>query len=68
MAKTNVRREDRGPGADFINEQRAVDDAINQKLRAQSGEDQIDPRSANNKTKVEHKPADSQKKTGRTKH
>jgi hypothetical protein len=67
MAKTNVRRHDRGPGADLINEQRAVDEAINERFRSEQG-DRIDPRTANNKTKTEHKPGTSQKKTGRTKH
>lgn len=67
MAKTNVRRDDRGVGADLINEQRAVDDAINERLKSESGKDKIDPRSANNKEKVAHKPDLAQKKTGRTK-
>lgn len=60
-----MRRDDRGTGADFINEQRAVDDAINERLKSESGKEKIDPRKADN---VEHKPELSQKKTGRTKH
>ena len=68
MAKTDVRREDRGTGADFINERRAIDDAINEKLRSESDDGKIDPRTANNQNKTEHKPEDSLKKTGRTKH
>lgn len=65
MSKTDVRREDRGTGADFINEQRAVDDAINERLKSESGKEKIDPEQASD---VEHKPDHSQKKTGRTKH
>lgn len=68
MARTNVRRGDRGTGADFINEQRAVDDAINERLKAGNEQDKLDPRTANNKTRAAHTPDLSQKKTGRTKH
>ena len=67
MSKANVRREDKGSGADFINERRAVDDAVNEKLESESGENKLDPRSANNRTKATHDPHDSTKKTGRTK-
>ena len=67
MSKANVRRGDKGSGADFINERRAVDEAVNEKLKSESGEDKLDPRSANNKTKAEHDPEDSTKKTGRSK-
>jgi hypothetical protein len=68
MAKTNVRRGDRGPGADYINTQRAVDHAINEKLKSETDQDKLDPRTANNKTRTEHKPDPSQKKSGRIKH
>lgn len=68
MAKTNVRRSDSGTGADFINERRAVDDAVNEKLRSQTEDKKLDPRTANNKNKTEHVPDLSQKKTGRSKH
>jgi hypothetical protein len=68
MAKTNVRREDHGDGADFINERRAVDEAINERMKSENEADKLDPRSANNKNRAEYKPKDSTKKTGRTKH
>lgn len=68
MSKANVRREDKESGADFINERRAVDEAVNEKLKSENGENNLDPRSANNKTKATHDPQDSTKKTGRTKH
>ena len=68
MARTNVRRTDRGAGADFINEQRAVDDAVNERLKSGTGQDKLDPRTANNKTKAEHRPGLAQNKTGRSKH
>ena len=68
MAKTNVRRDDTGPGADLINTQRAVDDATNERLKTEGDSDKLDPQTANNKTKTEHKPDPSQKKSGRMKH
>ena len=67
MSKANVRREDKGSGADFINERRPVDEAVNERLKSERGEDKLDPRSANNKTKARQDPNDSTKKTGRTK-
>jgi hypothetical protein len=68
MAKTNVRKGDRGEGADFINTQRAIDDAINEKLKSNTDSEKLDPRLANNQNKTEHTPEHSQKKTGRSKH
>lgn len=65
MGKTDDGQKDKGTGADFINQQRAVDEAINERLKSEAGKDKIDPRRAND---VEHKPDHSQKKTGRTKH
>ena len=65
MSKMNDNKGDKETGAEFINEQKAVDDAINERLKAESGEKKIDPKRAND---VEHKPDYSQKKTGRTKH
>lgn len=67
MSKANVRIEDNESGDDFVNERRAVDEAVNEELKAESGENRLDPRFANNKTKAEHDPRDSTKKTGRTK-
>ena len=67
MAKTNVKRDDHGSGADFINERRAVDDAINERMKSEEETEKLDLRSANNKNKASHKPQDSTKKTGRTK-
>ena len=68
MARTNVRRGDRGVGADFINGQRAVDDAVNERLKGENDRNSLDPRLANNRNRAEHKPHVSQKKTGRSKH
>jgi hypothetical protein len=68
MAKTNVRRGDRGEGADLINTQRAIDDAINERLKSNTDSKKLDPRLANNQNKTEHTPDLSQKKTGRSKH
>lgn len=65
MDKTDANKEERGAGGDFIRGQRAVDDAINERLKSETGKEKIDPRKADD---VEHKPDHSQKKTGRTKH
>lgn len=43
MAKTNVRRGDRGSGADYINTQRGVDDAINERLKSENQDNKLDP-------------------------
>lgn len=55
----------KGDGTDFINEKKAVDSAINERIKGD--DNKIDPRAANNKTKTEYDPHDSVKKTGRTK-
>jgi hypothetical protein len=67
MAKTNVRRGDKGPGADFNNLQRAVDEGINERVKSENESDSIDPRQAN-RNNVEQRPDPSQKKSGRSKH
>ncbi len=67
MTKANV-KDNRGSGTDFINEKRAVDDAINERLKSESESDKLDPRTANNSPKTEYDPNDSTKKSGRSKH
>lgn len=57
-------RKDKG---DFIHEKKAVDRAINERIKAENESNKIDPRSANNPTKTEYHPHDSVKKTGRSK-
>ena len=66
MAKTNVRRTDKGDGADFINQKRAVDDAINARLKEEKDEAKLDPE--RNDMKPEQKPGPSEKKTGHSSH
>ena len=68
MARTNVRRADRGPGADVVNEGRAVDDALNERLNSETARKKLDPRMANNRNRVKHKPQTSGKRSGRLKH
>jgi hypothetical protein len=68
MTKSNVKRDDKGSGADFINEKRAVDDAINERFKSESESDKLDPRTDNDSRKTEYDPNDSTKKSGRTKH
>ncbi|HYC85132.1 MAG TPA: hypothetical protein VEB86_07910 [Chryseosolibacter sp.] len=40
MARSNVRRGDKGHGADMINKQRAVDEAMNEQRRVKKEADQ----------------------------
>jgi hypothetical protein len=47
MSKANVKRNDKGHGADFINQQRARDEAKNEKLKAQLETDKLDPEQTN---------------------
>ena len=57
----------RQDGGHFINEKKAVDQAINERIKSENDSEKIDPRSANNPTKTKYDPHDSVKKTGRTK-
>jgi hypothetical protein len=68
MAKTNVRRGDRGSGADFINHERAIDEAVNERIKSETDREKIDPRQANNRRRADYEPDLSEKKTGRRKH
>ena len=56
----------KGDGTDFIKERKAVDQAINERIKSESGEEKIDPEAANNKQNIKYKPKDSVKKIGRT--
>lgn len=64
MAKANVRRDDKGDGADFINRQRAVDEAKNEKMKENQGSGKIDPEQVNREKNRTHKTDVSEKKTG----
>lgn len=68
MAKSNVRRDDRGDGADFLNQQRAVDEAKNERLKEQRGTAKLDPEHASRRKFAERKPGVSEKKAGAGKH
>ena len=54
-------------GRDFIDEKKAVDNAINERIKSESERNKIDPRSANSPTKTNYDPQGSVKKTGRSK-
>jgi hypothetical protein len=54
-------------GADFINQKRAVDDAINEQLKQERGREKLDPEQ-NNSRKNEQRPGISEKKTGHSSH
>lgn len=57
----------RRDASDFIEEKKAVDKAINERIKSETEDDKIDPRAANNKSRIDYDPRDSVKKTGRTK-
>ena len=64
----NGNKENTSPGqGEFIDEKKAVDRAINERIKSETDQDKIDPRTANNPTKTEYHPNDSVKKTGRSK-
>ena len=62
----NKEKKVKGDGTDFMNEKKAVDQAINEKIKSETGDQKIEPETANNKNKTEYKPKDSVKKIGRT--
>ena len=47
MSKANVKRTDHGAGSDFVNSQRAVDEAKNEQMKTDRGEDKLDPEHVN---------------------
>ena len=53
--------------SDFIDEKKAVDTAINERIKSENEANKIDPRTANSPSKTEYRPEDSVKKTGRSK-
>lgn len=57
----------RTDGGDFIEEKKAVDRAINERIKSENKTNKIDPRTANNPSETEYDPNDSTKKIGRTK-
>jgi hypothetical protein len=66
MKEGEEKQDIKGDGTDFIKERKAVDKAINERMKGEDNSE-IDPRTANNKNKAEYDPRDSVKKTGRTK-
>lgn len=68
MARENVTGEDQEPDAGYINDQRAADEAIKERLRAESEADKLDPRPATSPSKTEYKPKDEDKKSPGAKH
>jgi hypothetical protein len=62
MSKANVRREDRGTGADYVNQQRAVDEAMANKAKQERSD--ADVNRIKNRNGDNHKRDISQKKTG----
>ena len=66
MEENKEKNKVKGDGTDFIKERKAVDQAINEKIKSESGEEKIDPQAANNKNKMDYEPEDSVKKVGRT--
>jgi hypothetical protein len=50
--------------SDFVDHQRVLDDAKNERIKAEKGNDKLDPKDANNPARRNHKTDVSQKKTG----
>jgi hypothetical protein len=61
MAKTKHK----GPGAEFTDQQKNIDQAINENKKSATGKDKLDPEQQNN---VDYKSDVDVKKAGRTKH
>jgi hypothetical protein len=53
-----------GSGNAFNQHQKAVDKAINEKIKSEQGDDKIDPAAANNPASRSHASDTAQKKTG----
>ena len=64
MAKTNAKQGDDGTGTDFINHQRAMDEAKNEKIKSEQGTDKIDPQQANRPNNRGRETDVSEKKSG----
>ena len=64
MSKTNVKLNDHGTGADFINHQRAMDEAKNEKIKSEQGSEKIDPQQANRPDNRSRETDVSEKKSG----
>ena len=65
MSKAKVKRNDSGDGADFINMQRATDEAKNEKMKSERDENKLDPEQANRgNNRSDSTDSTSQKKTG----
>jgi|GEM_PF-4443140 len=65
MAKSNVRRGDRGHGADPINQQRAIDEALNEQRRLKKEQNQPGVDTVKRHTS-DHKRDASEKEVGRS--
>lgn len=65
MSKAHVKRDDHGHGSDFINSQRSVDEAKNERMKSERDEDKLDPDQANRPVnRNETSDTVSKKKTG----
>jgi hypothetical protein len=65
MSKAHVKRTDHGDGSDFINSQRTVDEAKNERMKSERDEDKLDPEQANRPAnRSETSDTVSKKKTG----
>jgi hypothetical protein len=65
MTQDNKRNESGNNNAsDFIRHQKAIDDAVNEKLKSEEGTDKLDPQIANNKKRRARKSDVARKKTG----
>jgi hypothetical protein len=65
MSKANVRRGDKGHGADFVNQQRAMDEAMNEQSRLKKESNEPGVTTVKRHTS-DHKRDASEKEIGRT--
>jgi hypothetical protein len=54
----------KGSGQSFVEQQKATDDAINQRIKEEQGKDKVGPEVANNPSKRNRKSDTANKKTG----
>lgn len=60
----NNEKENNGSGSSFVDHQSLIDKAKNERLKAETGSDKLDPEQANNPAKRNVKTNVSTKKTG----
>lgn len=58
------KQDGKGPGQSFNEQQKSTDDAINERLKEEKGQDKLDPQDANNPANRNRSTDTASKKTG----